>query len=303
MSGVVASRGAQARQVPDVTRSRLAALLGVVGAALVAGVIVLARSRAEPPARCAAGMVALGPRCCGEGQRLEHGRCAGAPRRCAQGTEVTPAGCVAPPRTVAIAGGLLRVGPGDWEAQGVVAPYEAEVAPFRIDATEVTEQRWAACVAAGTCAALPLSGEPGRAASGMTFDEAAAFCRWAGGALPASDQLAFAAAGTHGRRYAWGDTGAVCRRAAWGLVGGPCGWGAEGPEIAGTHPDGASPEGVLDLAGNVAEWAAGAGGAAEVRGGSFADAAASALRSWQRRAAPRETRSNEIGLRCAYPAE
>jgi formylglycine-generating enzyme required for sulfatase activity len=285
------------------TRSTLAALLGVVGAALVAGVIALARSRAEPPARCAVGMVALGPRCCGEGQRLEGDRCAGTPRRCAEGTEVTPLGCVARPRVVAIAGGRLRVGPGDWEAQGVVAPYEAEVAPFRVDATEVTEQRWSACVTAGGCAVLPLSREPGRAASRMTFDEAVAFCRWAGGALPSSDQLAFAAAGARARRYAWGDTGAVCRRAAFGLVAGPCGWGAEGPEIAGTHPDGASPEGVLDLAGNVAEWAAGAGGDAEVRGGSFADAAASALRSWQRRAVPRETRSSEIGLRCVYAAE
>jgi formylglycine-generating enzyme len=284
-------------------RPRLAALLGVVGAALVAGVIALARSRAEPPARCAAGMVALGPRCCGEGQRLEGGRCAGAPLRCARGTEVTPLGCVAPPRVVALPGGLLRVGPGDWEAQGVVAPYEAQIAPLRVDATEVDEQRWAACVAAKACAALPLSGEPGRAASGMTFDEAAAFCRWAGGALPSSDQLAFAAAGARGRRYAWGDTGAVCRRAAWGLVAGPCGWGAQGPEVTGTHPDGATPEGVLDLAGNVAEWAAGPAGAAEVRGGAFADAAASALRSWQRRAVPRETRSIEIGLRCVYPAE
>jgi formylglycine-generating enzyme required for sulfatase activity len=285
------------------SRAKQAAILGLVGVALVAGVIALARSRAEPPARCAAGMVALGPRCCGEGQRLDGGRCAGPPDRCASGMEVTPLGCVAPPRVVAIAGGRLRVGPGDWEAQGVVAPYEADVAPFRIDATEVTEARWAACVAAGACAAVPLSGEPGRAASGMTFDEASAFCRWAGGALPSSDQLAFAAAGARGRRYAWGDTGAVCRRAAWGLVAGPCGWGAQGPELAGAHPDGASPEGALDLAGNVAEWAAGTDGAAEVRGGSYADAAASALRSWQRRAVPKGTRSDEIGLRCAYRTE
>src|SRR6185503_21054203 len=101
------------------------------------------------------------------------------------------------------------------------------------------------------------------------------------GALPSRDQLAFAAAGQTGRRYAWGDTGAVCRRAAWGLASGPCAEGASGPEIAGAHPDGASPEGVLDLAGNVAEWSApdrADAPVAEVRGGSFADGAASALR-------------------------
>lgn len=278
----------------------------IVGAgaavALVVAVILLARSRAEPPARCAAGMVAGGPRCCGEGQRLDGDRCVGSPTRCAAGLDALPAGCVAPPRVVRIDGGLLRVGPGDWEAQGVVAPYEATVAPFGLDAIEVTEARWSACVVAGACPAIAVAGEPGRAASGMTQDEAARFCRWAGGALPASDQLAFAAAGKVGRRYAWGDTGAVCRRAAWGLVAGPCGWGARGPEIAGSHPDGASPEGARDLAGNVAEWAIGRDGGAEVRGGSFADGAAGAIRSWQRRVVAPGARSPEVGMRCAYPA-
>src|SRR6185369_5517193 len=110
---------------------------GLLAAALVIAVIVIARSRAEPPARCAAGMIPLGARCCGEGQHLDGDRCAGEPSRCAAGMDVTAAGCVAPPRTVRIEGGHLRVGPGDWEAQGVVAPYEADVAPFDLDAIEV----------------------------------------------------------------------------------------------------------------------------------------------------------------------
>lgn len=277
----------------------------IVGAAaaiaLLGAVVVLARSRAEPPARCAAGMIALGPRCCGEGQHLEGDRCAGTPTRCAAGMEARASGCIAPARIVRIEGGLLRVGPGDWEAQGVVAPYEASVAPFGLDALEITEERWLACASAGACTTLTVTGEPGRAVSGVTFDEATRFCRWAGGALPTSDQLAFAAAGKTARRYAWGDTGAVCRRAAWGLAAGPCGWGAAAPELAGSHPDGASPEGARDLAGNVAEWAQGRDGAAEVRGGSFRDGAASALRSWQRRVVPPDTRSPDIGFRCVYP--
>lgn len=270
--------------------------------ALLIAVVMIARDRSAPPARCAAGMIAAGPRCCGEGQHLEGDRCAGPPARCAAGLEPRAAGCVALPRVLRIEGGLLHVGPGDWEAQGVVTPYDARLQPFGLDAFEVTEDRWLACVAARACPPIPLTGEPGRAAAGMTLDEADAFCRWAGGALPTADQLAFAAAGRAGRRYAWGDTGAVCRRAAWGLAAGPCAWGARAPEIAGSHPDGTSPEGARDLAGNVAEWARGHDGSTEVRGGSFLDDAASSLRAWQHRVIPPTSRAPDIGLRCAYPA-
>jgi formylglycine-generating enzyme required for sulfatase activity len=283
------------------TRPLAIAGVAALAIALVTAVVIVAGSRAEPPARCAPGMIALGARCCGEGQSLDGDRCKNAPTRCAAGLEITPAGCVARPRVVRIEGGLLRVGPGDWEAQGVVAPYEATVPAFGLDALEITEARWSACAAASACPPLPLSGEPGRAIAGVTFDEAARFCAWAGGAIPTRDQLAFAAAGRTGRRYAWGDTGAVCRRAAWGLVAGPCAWGARGPEIAASHPDGASPEGALDLAGNVAEWCSGPDGATEARGGSFADGAAGAIRAWQRRALPRDTRAPDVGFRCAYP--
>jgi formylglycine-generating enzyme required for sulfatase activity len=202
---------------------------------------------------------------------------------------------------------MLRIGPSDWEAQGQVAPREAPIEAFAIDVYEVTEKRYAACMAAAACAPIRLTGEPGLPVTSIRLSEAEAFCQWAGGKLPTPDELAFAAAGPKGRRYAWGDTGAVCRRAAWGLLHGPCGEGAIGPEVAGSHPDGKSPEGVHDLAGNVAEWAAPrpppeAGEAlVEARGGSFTDGAASALRSWNRREIEASTRSFEIGFRCVYP--
>ena len=274
---------------------------------LALAVVLVARNRAAPPARCAVGMVTLGARCCGEGQTLAGDRCVGKPARCAAGLEVTEAGCVARPRAVGIAAGLLRIGPSDWEAQGQVTPRAVPMEAFAIDAYEVTEARYAACVAASACAPVRLSEEPGRALSGVTLAEAQAFCAWAGGAVPTPEELAFAAAGPKGRRYAWGDTGAVCRRAAWGLLRGPCGEGATGPEVAGSHPDGVSPEGAYDLAGNVAEWAAPRTSApsgpalAEARGGSFGDGAASALRSWNRLEIAASTRSAEVGLRCVYP--
>ena len=71
--------------------------------------------------------------------------------------------------------------------------------------------------------------------------------------------------------------------------------------------DSVSPEGVFDLAGNVAEWTAPAQkGLAlvdvlvDVRGGSYVDGAASALRSWHRREVDGNTRAMDVGWRCAY---
>ena len=273
-------------------------------------VIHEAWNRSAPPSRCASGMVLLGARCCGEGQTIDGQRCVGRPSKCAGGLEATDAGCVAPVRIVVIGGGVLRIGPGDWEAQGQVTPRTVDVPAFGIDAYEVHEARYGACVAARACTAVSLTGEPGRALGGVTLDEATRFCAWAGGGLPSADQLAFAAAGAGGRRYAWGDTGAVCRRAAWGLVRGPCAEGATGPEVTGSHPDGASAEGVFDLAGNVAEWTAPAQkGLAlvdvlvDVRGGSYVDGAASALRSWHRREVDGNTRAMDVGWRCVYSAD
>jgi formylglycine-generating enzyme required for sulfatase activity len=293
------------------TRRRASALVAgcLAAVALVAAVAGLAVSRSGDPSRCPAGMVALGPRCCGEGQQLEQTedgpRCVGSPSACARGLEVTAGGCVAPDTRVELPAGTLRIGPGDWEAAGI-EPREAAMATFAIDAYEVTEARWRRCVDAGSCAASTAgaqAAEPGLPVTRRNRREAEAFCAWAGGRLASANELAWAAAGARGRRYPWGDTGAVCRRAAWGLLAGPCARDARGPDVAGSRPDGASPEGVFDLAGNVAEWARGEGGErAEVRGGAFPDEAAARLRSWNRREEPADLRSPEVGFRCTYAA-
>lgn len=273
------------------------------GVALVAIVAIRGARDGGEPSRCAPGLVALGPRCCGGGQSLEGGRCAGAPSSCAGSQRVTPEGCVPIEQRVAIAGGHLHIGPGDWEAQGVVVPHDADVAPFMIDAFEVTEERWRACVAASRCPEIALSGEPGRPVVGVPFDAARALCAHEGGRLPSRDELAFAIGGEAGRRYPWGDTGAVCRRAAWGLANGPCASGGTGPDLGGAHPDGRSREGVFDLAGNVAEWAESTdanAGFADAIGGAWRDTEAAALRGWNRRAVEKVERDPAVGVRCVY---
>jgi formylglycine-generating enzyme required for sulfatase activity len=174
--------------------------------------------------------------------------------------------------------------------------HEADVAPFDIDAFEITEGAYAACANAGRCNPRPLTGEPGRSVGSLAKADVEAYCAFRGGRLPSEDEWTFAAAGLKSRRYPWGDTGAVCRRGAWGLTEGPCGLGFVGPELAGAHPDGTTPEGVFDLSGNVAEWVA----EGTVRGGSFATSLATDLRTWQIRKHPEGTRSPDTGGRCAY---
>jgi formylglycine-generating enzyme required for sulfatase activity len=222
---------------------------------------------------------------------------------------------------VRIAAGTLTIAPGDWEATGVVRWHREDVSSFLIDAHEVTEARWARCVADGACPPRPRRGEPALPMTGVDVHDAAGLCAHEGGRLPTEAALAFAAAGPGGRRYPWGPTGFVCRRAAWGLARGPCAEGAVGPEIVGAHPAGATADGVHDLAGNVAEWTSppaarasldrarrpgdaggpiGADGRVAVLGGAWDDVEAAALRTWARRHVPAGERSSRIGFRCAY---
>lgn len=84
---------------------------------------------------------------------------------------------------------------------------------------------------------------------------------------------------------------------------GPCGLGVSLPELTGGHPDGVSPEGIYDLAGNVAEWVSSTGAEGFVRGGSFGASLATDLRTWQTRRLPPQSRAPDVGVRCAYDAD
>jgi formylglycine-generating enzyme required for sulfatase activity len=219
----------------------------------------------------------------------------------------TPAGCVPEASVVTVAGGTLRVSPVDWEAADTVTAHERAIEPFGMDSHEVVEADYSACVDAGRCAPVALRGEPGLPVTGATRAEADRYCQWRNGRLPTSDEHAFAAMGVTGRRYPWGETGAVCRRAAFGLAAGPCSHGATGPELAGSRPSGATAHGLHDLAGNVAEWTADVDptgrGLGPIVGGSWQDSVAHALRGWSVRWLAVESRSSAVGWRCAFAAK
>jgi len=284
------------------TRINYALAAGVAALASVAISVRFAQSERRLPARCPPGLVAEDARCCGVGQTLTStGQCTGVANTCANEMFRDEAGaCQLLEARVAIAGGISHFSAPDWEGPEQ-AREDVRVPAFALDRAEVTVARFRVCTAAGACPKLVDDSEPGRPMRNVSPSEAEAFCAFAGGRLPSADEWMFAAAGSAGRRYPWGNTGLVCRRASFGLVAGPCARAGTGPDLAGARPAGESPEGILDLSGNVAEWTLERDGSFAARGGSYRSELAGDLKTWA--VEPRQSRAPHIGFRCAYPAD
>jgi serine/threonine-protein kinase len=141
----------------------------------------------------------------------------------------------------------------------------------------------------------------------VDFAGAEAYCRWVGKRLPTEGEWELAARGAEGRAYPWGSEAPACGRACYDKNGGCREPGASvGTCAAGMYPADRTPDGIYDLAGNVAEWtaeAAGDAGAATrvARGGSFIDSV-EVLRATTRSAVPPALAHVGIGFRCALDA-
>ena len=178
------------------------------------------------------------------------------------------------------------------DADDMTMVYIPMLGGFWIDQTEVTNAHYALCVQAGGC-------NPPVKSTFYDIDYyinpfftdfpvvyvywsyADAYCSWAGRRLPTSQEWEAAAQGGDGRAYPWGNNRPDGRLA--NTCDANCTLaelsnkrdtsindGFEFTSPVGSYPEGASPYGVLDMAGNVWEWTATAsGGYYIIRGGAW----------------------------------
>ncbi len=132
---------------------------------------------------------------------------------------------------------------------------QIELPAFAIQRYEVSNAEYAMCVKARLCTPLIVAARADRQpVVNVSAQQAAAFCAGLGGQLPTETQWERAARGLEGRLWPWGDRPAPSTR----TVNMSIYQARENPvEVDSSRfAEGATPEGIMHLIGNVAEWTA-----------------------------------------------
>jgi len=206
---------------------------------------------------------------------------------------------------------------------------------FWIYRTEVTNAMYQECVQQGACSNLRFNNSFTRddyygnslydnyPVVFVSWSDASTYCAWAGGRLPSEAEWEKAARGEDGRLFPWGnnpptgDQVNYCDINCLENMRDPSrddGFGDTAP--VGSYPNGSSPYGTLDMAGNVSEWTQdwfqasyysyspsenpqgpGSGTQRAIRGGSISDRV-EGIRTVVRRSDVPNTRLANLGFRC-----
>jgi formylglycine-generating enzyme required for sulfatase activity/energy-coupling factor transporter ATP-binding protein EcfA2 len=161
---------------------------------------------------------------------------------------------------VTIPAGVFLMGSeeGDPEAyEDEVPQHPVQLAAYQIGRYEITNRQYWQCVRAGICVSPKndryiLGVYQDHPVTDVSWNDAVNFCRWIGGRLPSEAEWEKAARGTDGRRYPWGNHPPDCSLANITDDNGNACIGDTAP--VDSNPDGVSPYGVYNLAGNVWEW-------------------------------------------------
>ncbi|MDB4942971.1 MAG: Serine/threonine kinase [Labilithrix sp.] len=269
-------------------------------------------------------------------------------------------GPACPPGMILVKNGKFFMGSDDKADEANERPaHQVTLASFCIDRTEVTVAQYKACSDKGECKRAPRDNDwPGITArerkiydplcnardpegkatypiNCIDWELSGAYCAAQGGRLPTEAEWEFATRGSDGRRFPWGDdrpTGGhlnACGKecVAWGkknneevtaMYAADDGFATTAP--VGSFPAGSSPFGLVDVVGNVWEWAsdwyapytdaaqtnpigAATGTERVLRGGAWNGGDVAWVRPTYRFKTPPGLRSHGIGFRCAKDAK
>jgi formylglycine-generating enzyme required for sulfatase activity len=244
--------------------------------------------------------------------------------------EIEPTATAEPPTPATAPEGMVLIPAGQFTmgsssgAANEAPEHLISLAAFYLDLFEVSNAQYRQCVNSGGCT-------PGNAADSFTYpgyrdaatydnypvvgvnwDQAEAYCRWAGKRLPTEAEWEYAASGPENLTWPWGNTFDPNLSAA----------SASDTQPVDSYPAGVSPFGVYNMAGNVAEWVqdvfdenfyanspaenpvnTGSGAGRVYRGGSFGNPDGSFYTTSRRYGNAQTFSDVDIGFRCAMNGE